>query len=186
MPQFQLITRSIFSATDTHRTAFMGCSIYTSPSMWLYVLKHWLAIVTHHRTSSPLVLATKSKMQSQKLTEYGLLKLGYGNSSLSFIYPRPTFKATVISLPQALKLIFESMLKSPFHLANFSLVLGSEAEGCAAFQRPALSAHVTCSPPFLAAARSNTMQELLSPHRDYVGNTWNHPGTVPKHWLIAF
>lgn len=63
------------------------------------------------------------------------------------------------------------MLQSPFHLANFSLVLGSEAEGRAAFQRPAPSAHVTRSPPSLTAARSNTAQELLLPHRDYVGNT---------------
>lgn len=81
-----------------------------------------------YRTSCQVFLATTCKLQRQKLTEFGLLKLGFGNSNLSFIYLSPTFKAIVISPPQALKLIFETMLKSSFHLANFSSVHGPEAE----------------------------------------------------------
>lgn len=56
------------------------------------------------------ILAIKSKTLSQKLTEYGLLKLHFGNNNLQFIYLGPTSKAIVISSPQALKLIFETIL----------------------------------------------------------------------------
>lgn len=112
----------------------------------------------------------KSKLQSQKLTEYGLLKLGFGNSNLSFIYLSPTFKAIVISSPQALKLFFETMLKSLFHPANFSLALGSGVEVHTAFSRPALCTAVICPPPLLTAACSNATG-LLS-YRYHTANMW--------------
>lgn len=117
------------------------------------------------RISAQLLPAIKSKPQSQKLTEYGLLRLGFGNSNLSFIYLSPTFKATVISSPQALKLIFETMLKSPFHLANFFLVLGSEVEVHPAFSHTALCTDVICS------AFSLTATGLVS-YYYHSGNTW--------------
>lgn len=95
------------------------------------------------------------------------MKLGFGNSNLSFIYLSPTFKAIVISSPQALKLIFETMLKSPFHLANF---FGSEVEVDAAFSRTALCADVICLPSLLTAVCSNT-RGLMS-YYYHTGNTW--------------
>ena len=179
--QFQLlITRSIFSCTETSTITFMRHSIYKSPTMWSYIPKNWPAIVIHCRTSSKLFLAIKSKPQSQKLTEYGLLKLDFGNSNLSFIYLSPTFKAIMILSLQPLKLIFETTLKSPFHLANFSSVGGSEVEVHSAFSH--LFSFLThCC--MLYCSRAG---ELLLPHRESVGNKWNFPDTFNKQWLIAF
>lgn len=171
MHQLQLlITRSIFSSTETCVITFIGYSIYKSHIMWSYILKNWPAIVIHHRTSSQLFLVMKSKPQSQKLTEYGLLKPGFGTSNLSFIYPSPTFKAIVISSSQALKLISETMFRSRFHLANFSLVLGSEVEVHPAFSGTALCTDVTCSPSLLTAVWSNATG-LLS-YYCHTGNMW--------------
>lgn len=135
--------------------------------MCSYVLKNWPATITHFRTSSQLVLAMKSM---SRVGEYGLLKLGFGNSNLPFIYLGPTFKAIVISSPQAFKLIFEAILKSPLHLRNIHLVLSSEAEIHTAFSHTALCTDVICSPSSLPAASSNSTG--LVSYYYHTGNRW--------------